>query len=139
MTAVAIHANIHAIGFHANDADQSSCQGNGLCQTIHHNPILCLRKNILKPLLNTGCCGALKYLNCLHELCVTVTAVAPTADHDDKRAKSMANLTLSLYAVSLVSLPHISPSAPLCNSRHAIENLWLNLTHISTEKKYCEF
>ncbi len=30
----------------------------------------------------------LKYLNCLHELCVTAAAAAPTADRVDKWATS---------------------------------------------------
>ena len=34
----------------------------------------------------------LKYLNCFHQVCVTATAAAPTADRVNKLAKSAAKL-----------------------------------------------
>ncbi len=77
----------------------------------------------------------LKYLNCLHELCVTATAAAPTVDHADKWAKSSFQ-TITNFRLFLehqhapvpftftVSLTHISPSCtPLWRGALQLENL----------------
>lgn len=120
------------------------------CEPVQIKPSSRYSSSYFCPFNLASLCFCLKYLNCLHELCVTASATAATADCVGKRTKwagqaTMTNLPLYLHqhtcASHSVSLP-VFPSVPaynsalnLCNKLTLVHStLWWGCVHSQRQK-----